>query len=175
MIENNKDFEGLRGRQSFGGVDILTGPVASTVVFICEYSTTVEASSQQYSVFEADVSGKTKGSGNLQDGFSMTLNGGSNAKFVLGERLTVEIKWIVTKLTNLYFFNEQCSVVHGNSNVHLIRDSCLSTKLKVSKKHETPTAVAFSYRTFNIVKENTDEQKIVCTIKICEKGQRLKL
>ena len=154
---------------SLGGVDIITAPFGIGVDFKCSYPTTFTISSNEFAVVDVTVDGSTSGTGSLAKGFTMTLNDGVN-QFILGETLDVRVDWTVSTLSDVTFFLDACTVIHGQQAVNVIKDSCYSETLKVAVIEESGTTFAFSYQLFQIINQVGTEQTVNCDVQLCSVG-----
>merc|ERR1712150_454467 len=115
------------------------------------------------------------GKGSLSAGFSLVPKGLKNNEILMGQKMEVEATWIVSKLDDITFLFEECTVSQEASYVYLIKDGCYANKLEV-QKHSTGREVqrqSFSYKTFMISNTVSRNQTLKCRIKLCHVGQCL--
>merc|ERR1712227_430881 len=152
-------------------ITVLTGGSGVTVTFECIYPTTFSILSDPYDVIKVDISGKMSAYGNLNDGFSMTLSGGTDGTPVkLGQLQQVKATWSVTSLPDVNFFFQSCSISHDDKNVKVINDSCYASVLDAGHLSSEPSHSSFIYRTFSLEDSATTTQTITCILKLCMDG-----
>ena len=98
----------------------------------------------------------------------MTLNNGDGATFLLGNEMPVALTWAVTGLSSLSFKLKECTVQHGATAIMVVKKGCYASTLDA-----VPDATnhGFSYQVFKGVGETDVNQRITCTVHICETGQ----
>merc|ERR1712176_268316 len=80
----------------------------------------------------------------------------------------VTITWLLKTLTELRFYISSCNVVQGETEINLIKDACLSSVLITEDSFKaSSTEIEFSYRTFKIQGNTSNEQHMKCHITIC--------
>ena len=151
-----------------GSQSVVTTPFGAAVVFGCEYDLTIDVASQDFTVSGASVVDTLSGMGSLADGFSMVLNNGEPANFLLGQDLAVEISWSVTALSTVTFHIDECTVSHGTTNVAIVKQGCYSETLDVTLNANRQ---GLSYQVFKGFGETEEAQKIKCSVHICEGEQ----
>ena len=151
-----------------GSQSVVTTPLGASIVFTCNYDTTVELASESYTVAGASVVDTLTGTGSLSAGFAMSLNNGEGAAFLMGDNMQVGITWAVTTLSTLTYRITQCDVQHGSTVITIVKDQCYAATLGV-----VPDAndQGFAYQVFKGVGETDENQIITCTVTICESGQ----
>lgn len=155
-----------------GTLSVVTTPFGAAVDFSCTYSMTIDVASQDYTVTGASVVDTLSGVGSLAAGFTMTLDNGGSPAFLLGSNMPVAITWSVTALSNLQFYLETCTVIHGTTTIKVVKDGCYSATLGVEAT--TPVTSAekgFSYQIFKGVGETDPAQTIRCSVNLCEVGK----
>ena len=149
---------------TLGSQSVVTTPFGASVIFACKYELTIEVGSPDFVVASPALHDTFNGTGYLAAGFAMTLNNGNPPLFLLGSKFT----WSVTKISTLTFHLDGCTVQHGSTFIPIVKESCFASTLDV-----VPDAnkQGFSYPVFKGVAENDTNQKIKCTLKICEVDQ----
>ena len=112
------------------------------VTFECIYPTTFSLISDPYDVIKVDISGKMSAYGNLNDGFSMTLSGGTDGTPVkLGQLQQVKATWSVTSLPDVNFFFQSCSISHDDKKV---KGTCYNNlSIKYLRNHKQNLKIRF--------------------------------
>ena len=151
---------------NLGEVTVSTSSSSINVIFQCVYPDSITVTSDKFAVTSAAVSGTHTGSGSLTDGFSLIVGDGSNADIELGQMLDVAVTWDLT-LSDVNFYLRTCYLAQGESTVNVIKDGCLSKTLKVSYTSQVQNNVSFEMVTFSIDGENSNDQFIGCSIKLC--------
>ena len=88
----------------------------------------------------------------------------------MGSTVNARVNWKVTILTGVYFFLDDCKVVHGQSEILIIDENCYSETMEVARGAQTGTSIEFSYKTFQVQNEVVKNQKIICGIVLCAVG-----
>lgn len=154
---------------ALGGQSVVTTPFGAAVTFACQYALSVDVTMKEYTVTGASVVDTFHGTGSLAAGFEMSLNDGNAATLLLGNNLQVALTWSVTALsTKLSFQLSDCTVEHGTTAIMLVKGGCYASTLDVKPEENNQ---AFSYPVFKGVGENDVNQKITCSVIICEVGQ----
>lgn len=151
-----------------GSESVITTPFGAAVIFSCTYSTTIDVASQDYKVIGASVIDTLYETGSLAEGFTMTLNNGDAAIFLLGNNMPVVVTWSVTGLSTLTFTLDECTVEHGTTNVMVVKGGCFANIFDVVPNSDKQ---GFSYRVFKGVGETAPNQHIRCKVNVCEVGQ----
>ena len=161
VAENNDQNE-----IDLGGLTVSTGSSNNYISFQCVYPVSVTATSDKFSVNSAAASGAQTGSGNLADGFSLIIGDGSNTEIVLGQMLDVTVSWdVILSEVNFYLLN--CYLEQGTSTVNVIKEGCLSEALQVSYTSQLQNRQSFQMAIFSIEGEESNEQFIVCKVRLC--------
>lgn len=142
------------------------------VTLQCSYSTVVELDSE-YVVKHATVAGAVSAEGALDEGFTMIMTGSE----YIGETKTVAVNWAVT-MPEVTFYLTDCYVNQASYDIHLIKDTCISNVLDVTKKNPTDfsSVIAFSYVSFGVSGASGDtqtnwSQTLHCSLKLCHSSQ----
>ena len=149
-----------------GTTIVSTGSNGATVSFRCEYALDITLTSDSFTLEEVTVSGVQSAVGKLDAGFSLVLGDGTGQPVNLGEMLDVTISWEIEP-DYVSFYIEDCRVEQGATVVEIIKERCYSESLKVTPMYEAPYEHWFKMMTFTMDNESTNEQFIVCEIKIC--------
>ena len=149
-----------------GSQSVVTTPFGASIVFTCNYATTVELTSEAYTVAGASVVDTFSGTGSLSAGFAMSLNNGDGSAFLLGDNVQVGITWAVTALSDLTFVIQKCDVKHGAAVIAIVKDQCYAAALDVVPTDHMDQG--FSYQVFKGIGEADESQKITCSVTICE-------
>ena len=115
------------------------------IVYKCEYLTDIDVRSDEFAIRSVGISGSLSGSGDLTDGFELVLG---RTHIVLGAEMSVNVKWSVTRLTQLSFWLKECSVTNGEMSIAVISEGCYSEALQVARRAQTATNMGFAFRTF---------------------------
>ena len=154
---------------SLGSQSVVTTPFSAALIFECQYDLTIVVASQNYTVLGASVVYTFHGVGSSAAGFQMTLNNGEPTAFLFESTLPVAITWRVAALsTKLSFKLDECTVQHGATAIMIVKESCYSSTLDLVPDG---TNQGFAYPGFKGVGETDANQKIACTVSICEGGQ----
>ena len=161
VTENN-----AQNKIDLDGLTVSTGSSDTLISFQCVYPLSVTLTSNQFFVNSAAVSGVQTGSGNLADGFAFIIGDGSNAEIELGQMLDVSVTWDVT-LSEVNFYLRNCYLEQGTSTVNVIKGGCLSKALQVSYTSQLQNRQSFQMAIFSIEGEESNEQFIVCKVRLC--------
>ena len=160
------------------GVEVRTLSYEVSITLTCLYPMELTVTSSDLTIQYIPISAATVMKGDLSDGFSMALSGGTNGRPVaLGALLVVSIEWAVKGMRNISFSIKKCGVTHGEQTINVVKDYCFSEALGGSRGRdpENQSLRTFSYRTFAVDKKNAADaalrggisQFITCTIHLC--------
>lgn len=138
------------------------------VDFQCDYDTSVEVISSEFTVEDVSISGTHTAAGNLKSGFTMVA--GDNSPIVLGNDVTVTTTWALT-IAGVTPHYKNCAVTHGAQDVDITKDGCMSGTLGASIVPQTgglTNAVSMKYKTFTIEGETATSQTVSCDVQLCQ-------
>lgn len=150
------------------GVKIITTPFGVGVDFQCNYKTSVELSSEAFTVQDVSMSGTHTAIGSLDTGFNMVAGDGST--IVLGNEITVTTTWELN-IAGVQPHYRNCAVIHGEEEVQIIKDGCMSETLgveTVANVAGVTNAVSMKLKTFMMENASAATQTVACTVMICQ-------
>jgi hypothetical protein len=161
---------------SVGGVKIAFMPSGS-IKFICQYPTSIQATSTTFNVQKAEANESTFGVGSLNKGFKVASYADSEystpaEQFYIGNAIFIDITWSVTSASSVKFVVMDCSTKIMDYPVEIIRDTCFSSNLKAKMwKKQTDKAVQtssrFQYEAFVTRARLTEVTKLTCHVQLC--------
>lgn len=172
--EDQRKRSNVVGRQiDLGSLAVYTTPFDLGVLYECTYPLMVTLTSQDIQVSNVESFGSNVGYGNFAQSFAMNLDGaeGQNGRFVIGAPLEVKVEWSITTLPGLAFAFLDCGVSHGPVTAMIIKDGCYAAITETQPTGRTSTTAGFSYNVFKAQGDDSQDQTIICGIKICKVGK----
>merc|ERR1711976_403258 len=169
---NDRQRSAVRGTElNLGDMAVYTSNVGIQVLYRCEYPTNVDVSSQPFDVQTISAFGQNAGVGNLAGGFSMELSSPTEdgSRFIMGGQLEVAVNWGARFLSQFSFRISECSVLHGDTHVDVIKGGCYSGLLEAQPVEvDSNLSQQFIFNMFKALDEESQTQVISCEVKVCK-------